>query len=117
VLFAASDLLHGIAPLAVLAGLVVHLLGEPDLLRPELRLLPAGPAARPAAARASMVRSDISACSNQAIAPRIWKNIRPAAVVVVSMPWPGTTRSTPRRWSSPAISIRCARPGRAGRAW
>ena len=55
---------------------------------------PVLPRAR-AAARPSRVRSLISACSNSATAPRIWKNIRPTAVEV-SMPWSSTTRSTPR---------------------
>ncbi|MDT7762896.1 MAG: hypothetical protein QOC63_2316 [Mycobacterium sp.] len=32
------------------------------------------------------VRSDIGACSNSAMAPRIWKNMRPTAVEV-SMRW------------------------------
>ena len=58
-----------------------------------------------------MVRSDISACSNSAIAPRIWKNIRPTAVEV-SMPWSSTTRSTPRCWSS-ADSVDQVRQGPA----
>ena len=53
---------------------------------------PVRPRAR-AAARPSRVRSDIRACLNSAIEPRIWKNIRPMAVVV-SMPWSRTTRST-----------------------
>jgi len=39
---------------------------------------PVLPRAR-AASRPSRVRSDIRACSNSAIAPRIWKNIRPSS--------------------------------------
>ena len=50
----------------------------------------------------------IWACSNSAIAPRIWKNIRPTAVEV-SMPWSSTTRSTPAVCSWWDSSMRCSR--------
>src|SRR5512144_1529628 len=53
---------------------------------------PVRPRAR-AASRPSRVRSLIRARSNSAIAPRMWKNIRPTGVEV-SMPWSRTTRST-----------------------
>ena len=89
-----GDLGDGVAALAVVAEFVIHLPGQCDLARPELRLLPAGASAGSGGARPSRVRSDIRACSNSAIAPRIWKNIRPTAVEV-SMPWSSTTRSTP----------------------
>ena len=75
------------------------------------RSLGFGPPTRPrarAAARPSIVLSDMSACSNSAIDPRIWKNMRPTAVEV-SMPWSRTTRSTPRRCRSLDSSMRCSR--------
>lgn len=42
-----GDLLHGVAPFAVLAALVVHLARQRDLPRPEFRLLPTGAARVP----------------------------------------------------------------------
>ena len=74
---------------------------------------PVLPRAR-AAARPSRVRSDIRACSNSAIEPRIWKNMRPMAVDV-SMPWSRTTRSTPRACSVLDKSMRFSsdRPSRS----
>jgi hypothetical protein len=94
-----GDLRHGVAALAVWAGLVIHLLGDAAWRGVSLGFCPPVRPRVRAAARPSMVRSDISACSNSAIAPRIWKNIRPTAVEV-SIPWSSTTRSTPRSWRS-----------------
>ena len=91
-----GDLGDGVSPSAVGASLVVHALGDPDLAGGELGPLP--PPVRPrarAAARPSRVRSAIKGCSNSAMAPRMWKDIRPTAVKV-SIPWSITTRSTPR---------------------
>jgi hypothetical protein len=54
---------------------------------------PVRPSAR-AADRPSRVRSIISACSNAAMVPRIWKNIRPIAVGVSALPHQPTSRGS-----------------------
>lgn len=66
-----GDLRDGVPTLAVRPRFVIHLSREFHLPWSELRLLSAGAAARRAAARPSIVRSDINACSNSAIAPMI----------------------------------------------
>ena len=102
------NLRDGVQPAPVRAGLLVHPPGKFRPPRSELRFCPpVHPRAR-AAARPSIVRSDIRACSNSAIEPRIWKNIRPMTVEV-SMPWSSTTRSTLCSCRSLDKAIRCSR--------
>jgi hypothetical protein len=75
-----GDLLDGVLAFAVVAGFLIHLPGELYLTRAQFRLCPpVRPRAR-AAASPSIVRSDIRACSNSAIAPMIEKNSLPTAV-------------------------------------
>jgi hypothetical protein len=62
-----GDLSHGVSALAVWAGFLIHLLGNAGLAGVSLGFLPTGAAAGPGGGRQSMVRSDISACSNSAI--------------------------------------------------
>jgi hypothetical protein len=72
-----GDLRDRIPALCRSGRLVVHVARKLDLPGAGLRLLPARATARPRSASPSIVRSDISAYSNSAIAPMIWKNSRP----------------------------------------
>jgi hypothetical protein len=72
-----GDLLDGVGPVSV--GPISSYMSWAILARRAVSLgrwPPVRPRAR-AASRPSRVRSHIEACSNSAIAPRIWKNIWP----------------------------------------
>lgn len=66
--------------MALVVELVGHLAGQFGLPGSEFESRAADPATAPVAANLSRPRSDIRACSNSAIEPRVLKNIRPMAV-------------------------------------
>lgn len=77
-----GDLRDGVTAFAGLIEFVVHRPGQLNLPRAELGSLTTGATSSAGGARPSRVRSLIRACSNSAMEPRIWKNIRPSAVEV-----------------------------------
>jgi len=77
-----GDLGRRVFPFAFPVKLVIHLPGKADLARPEFGFLSPGAAPSTGCGRPVAGRSDIRACSDSAIAPMIWKNIRPIAVEV-----------------------------------